>query len=423
MHKPSIFLSAFLLVSVSIFAQDKTYAKKLIDTLASPTMEGRGYVKNGDKLAAEFIEAEMRSFQLKPLFEKGSYSQTFLHDVNTFPEDPILQFGNQVLKPGKDYLVHPYSGTVSGTFTPLIIRANDIDNLKSIVAGVKKPLKTAVLLYAETPEEYKKMSALSAHFLKQNPVVILVNPSKLTWTVVDASVPKIAVFEVSKEALPPLDGIKKIKVSTEPIFLKNYESKNVAGYLEGEIKDTFLLLTAHYDHLGRMGSALFPGANDNASGTSMMLNLAKFYAGNTKRPKYSIAFVAFAGEEAGLKGSKYFVDNPPIPLSQIKFVFNIDLMGGGTVGSTIVNGSVYEEQFKRIEKINTDNNLLGIVKKRGKAANSDHYWFSEKGVPAFFMYAEGGVTAYHDVNDTRENLPLDEYDDLFKLIHLFIDGF
>ncbi len=58
-----------------------------------------------------------------------------------------------------------------------------------------------------------------------------------------------------------------------------------------------------------------------------------------------------------------------------------------------------------------------------KPPDSDHYWFSENNVPAFFMYAEGGVTAYHDVDDTRENLPLTEYDDLFKLIHLFLDGF
>jgi len=423
MYRLSIFLSAFLWMSSTIFAQDKTYAKRLIDTLASPSMEGRGYVKNGDKLAAEFIEAEMRNFRLKPLFKKEIYSQTFLHDVNTFPQDPVLRFGSQALIPGKDYLVHPYSGTVSGTFTPIIVRANDLDALDAIVSKVRKPLKSAIILYAETAEEYKKMSPLAVDFLKRFPVVILVNPSKLTWTVADVSVPKIAVLEVRKDALPPLDEIKKVKVSTESIFLKNYESKNIAGYVEGEIKDTFLLLTAHYDHLGRMGSALFPGASDNASGTSMMLNLAKFYAGNTKRPKYSMAFVAFAGEEAGLKGSKHFVDHPPMALSQIKFVFNIDLMGGGTIGSTIVNGSVYENEFKRIEKINTDNHLLGMVKKRGKAANSDHYWFSENGVPAFFMYAEGGVTAYHDVNDTRENLPLDEYDDLFKLIHLFMDGF
>jgi aminopeptidase YwaD len=418
-----IFWSAFMLMSISNFAQDKSYAKKLIDTLASPSMYGRGYVNDGDKLASIFIESEMKSIGLKAFFLTGNYFQNFTQDVNTFPDEPVLQFGNTLLKPGKDYLIHPYSGEVAGTFTGLVIRIGDIDNLPAIIEKAKKPSKTAIILYAETADEYKKLSELTFNFLKRFLVVILVNPSKLTWTVADEVVPTRAVFEVRKDVFPPLSETKKIKISCVPIFKKNYQSRNVAGYVEGNIKDTFLLVTAHYDHLGKMGSALFPGASDNASGTSMMLNLAKYYAGAVRRPKYSTVFIAFAGEEAGLKGSKYFVENSPIALSQIRFVFNIDLMGGGLVGSTIVNGSIYEKEFQRIEKINADNNLLGIVKKRGKAANSDHYWFSENGVPAFFMYAEGGVTAYHDVDDTRENLPLNEYDDLFKLIHLFLDGF
>lgn len=410
-------------ISINLFAQDKTYARQLIDTLASPDMMGRGYVNNGDLIASSFIEKEMLKIGLKPVFNKTSFYQRFSQDVNIFQEEPILQFAEKPLVPGKDYIIHPYSGVVVGSYFTKIIKVGDLPNLSSTLSSLKKASKTAIILYAETADEYKKVSAVSMECLKRCPVVILVNPSKLTWSVADEAIEGKAIFEMRKDVFPLIETIKKVKISSQPFLKKGYESRNVAGYVEGEIKDTFLLVTAHYDHLGKMGSALFPGASDNASGTSMMLNLAKFYAGNIKRPKYSIVFIAFAGEEAGLKGSKYFVENPPFTLNQIRFVFNIDLMGGGSIGSTIVNGSVYENEFKRIEKINADNNLLGVVKKRGKAANSDHYWFSENGVPAFFMYAEGGVTAYHDVDDTRENLPLTEYDDLFRLIRLFLDGF
>ena len=420
----SFILFLFLFLSVGTgFAQDKAYAKSVIDTLASPAMLGRGYVGNGDRLAAAFIEREMREIGLKPLFENDSYFQTFKQDVNTYPQEPLLQVDGKILKPGKEYIIHPYSGELSGTFRVQVLRGADMDDFARKLSALKKPSKTALVLYAETADEFKKMSGEVINALYKCPLVILVNPGKLAWTVSDEAVPGKAVFEVRKDAFPDVGTLKKIRISCRPEFKPAYESRNVAGYVPGEIKDTFLLVTAHYDHLGKMGSALFPGASDNASGTSMMLNLAKFYAGNVRRPKYSIAFVAFAGEEAGLKGSRYFVTNPPIPLSRIRFVFNIDLMGGGNIGATIVNGSVFEDEFNRIEKINTDHQLLARLGKRGKAANSDHYWFTEHGVPAFFMYAEGGVTAYHDVDDTRENLPLTEYDDLFRLIRLFLDGF
>lgn len=406
------------------FAQDKTYAKQLIDTLASPAMYGRGYVNGGDRLAAAFIEHEMRELGLKPLFANDSYVQGFRQDVNTFSQEPLLQVDGKKLQPGKDYIIHPYSGELVGTFGVQIIRGADMATFADKLAKIKKPSKTALVLHAETAEEFKKMSGEAINALRKFSLVVLVNPTqKLTWTVSDEIAPGKAVFEVRKEVLPDVATLKKIKIACRPEFKEKYESRNVAGFVEGNNKDSLLLVTAHYDHLGKMGSALFPGASDNASGTSMMLNLAKFYAGNLRRPKYSIAFVAFAGEEAGLKGSKYFVEHSPMPLKNIRFVFNIDLMGGGSIGATVVNGSVFENEFKRMEKINTDHQLLALLKKRGKAANSDHYWFSENGVPAFFMYAEGGVTAYHDVDDTRENLPLTEYDDLFKLIHLFLDGF
>lgn len=417
------FLIVLFFIGVRVYSQDKTYAKQLIDTLASPYMMGRGYVNNGDRIASSFIEKEMLAIGLKPLFNKTSFFQSFTHDVNIFQEEPILQLDSKLLVPGKDYIIHPYSGTVAGTFTPLIIRFADVEKLSAVLSTLKKPSKSVVILYAETAEEFKKMSKAAMDCLHKCNAVILVNPSKLTWSVGDEAMNGKAIFEVRKDVFPDLGTIKKIKLSSQPFLKKSYESRNVAGYVEGEIKDSFLLVTAHYDHLGKMGSALFPGASDNASGTSMMLNLGKYYAGNLNRPKYTLVFIAFAAEEAGLKGSKYFVEQAPFALKQIRFVFNIDLMGGGSIGSTIVNGSVFENEFARIEKINADNNLLGVVKKRGKAANSDHYWFSEKGVPAFFMYAEGGVTAYHDVDDTRENLPLTEYDNLFRLIRLFLDGF
>jgi len=122
-----------------------------------------------------------------------------------------------------------------------------------------------------------------------------------------------------------------------------------------------------------------------------------------------------------LIGSKYFVNHPTVPLNQINFVFNMDLMGTGSEGGMIVNGRVYEEHFNRLIKINKEKNYLPSIKKRGRAANSDHYWFSEKGVPSFFIYLMGGISAYHDVDDISKTLPLAKYEDSFRLIRDFVD--
>ena len=127
----------------------------------------------------------------------------------------------------------------------------------------------------------------------------------------------------------------------------------------------------------------------------------------------------FSGEEAGLIGSKYYTEHPVLPLKNIKFLINTDLAGTGEEGITVVNASVYPKEYALLNQVNNENKLLTKINARGKAANSDHYYFSENGVPAFFFYTLGGIKAYHDVFDKSETLPLNEHEDLFKLIVLF----
>ncbi|MFB0926414.1 MAG: M28 family peptidase, partial [Vicingaceae bacterium] len=138
-------------------------------------------------------------------------------------------------------------------------------------------------------------------------------------------------------------------------------------------------------------------------------------------PTKTVVFIAFGAEEIGLVGSQYFVQNPPFDLKKINFVFNMDLMGTGSEGAMIVNGKIFENQYKSLTKINEEHNYLPIIKKRGKAANRDHYWFSENGVPAFFIYLMGGIKAYHDIYDVSETLPLTKFEDTFRLIRDFVD--
>jgi Zn-dependent M28 family amino/carboxypeptidase len=210
-----------------------------------------------------------------------------------------------------------------------------------------------------------------------------------------------------------------IKVNIENNFVNNFRASNICGIVRGTVKpDSVILITAHYDHLGGMGKdTYFPGANDNASGVSLLLNLAHYYATNPQ--PYSIGFILFAGEEAGLIGSKYFTEHPLVPLKNIRFLINTDLAGTGEEGITVVNATEYPKEFAMMNAVNDESKLLAKINSRGKAANSDHYFFTEKGVPSFFFYTMGGIKAYHDVFDKAETLPLNEHEDLFKLVVKF----
>jgi len=228
--------------------------------------------------------------------------------------------------------------------------------------------------------------------------IIIVESQKLTWSVSVKVNDKIFI-RILKSAMP--ENADRILLDIENKFISSYATKNVMGLIRGtQFPDSFIVFTAHYDHLGRMGrNALFAGANDNASGTAMIIDMARHYSTASNAPKYSILFIAFAAEEAGLIGSKYYTEDPPLPLQQIRFLINLDLMGNGEEGVMVVNGEVHEKEFAILENINREQQLVKEVGKRGKAKNSDHYWFSEKGVPAFFLYTQGGSKAYHDVYD------------------------
>jgi Zn-dependent M28 family amino/carboxypeptidase len=261
------------------------------------------------------------------------------------------------------------------------------------------------LNYLENVDSACKQLGIRKHYLPYvlpKGCYIIPQKEKFIWTV-ECEQANGTVFYVHEDALPA--EIKSVDVHLQAKFLNEAKSDNLVGMLTGDVKDTFIAVTAHYDHLGMMGTkATFPGASDNASGTAMLLYLAHYFS--THPHHYSILFISFSGEEPGLLGSEYFIRHPRVPLKNIKFLTNIDIMGDATEGITVVNATEYPAQFALMQKINTDSNYIPQVKSRGKASNSDHYYFSEKGVPSFFIYSNGGRGYYHDIFDKPEAVTL-----------------
>ena len=161
----------------------------------------------------------------------------------------------------------------------------------------------------------------------------------------------------------------------------------------------------------------YPGANDNASGTSMVLDLARHYSLPGNKPEYSIVFILLSGEETGLYGSRYFAENPLFPLEDIKLVVNLDMVGSGSDGITVVNGTLCDTLMQKMQAINDETQFLKEIKPRGESCNSDHCPFFQKGVKSIFIYTRGKeLTEYHTVYDTSDNFPFTAYDGLVGLL-------
>ena len=404
------FVFCFLLICSSLFSQEIVkgeeyqYARKIVDTMTSASMLGRGYVNDGDGIAANYIRNEFKKDGLKSFTD--DYYQSLSFAVNTFPGKVKVSIDGKELVAGKDYLVSENSGSATGTYR-LIPVAPDADS--AIVISAKEKGIAAIVKSKKYPIKNDA-----------NAPIIYLEKTKLTQDVAE-SFEKYPAVVVLTSSMSAITTDSKISLEIENKFIKNHQTQNVIGYVSGsEHPDSFIVFTAHYDHLGQMGKDVyFPGANDNASGCAMLLNLAKYYSLPENRPKYSIAFIAFCGEEVGLLGSKYYVEHPLFPLSRIRFLLNMDIMGTGEEGITVVNGTIFKSEFDKLKEINTKNNFIKDVKIRGKAANSDHYPFSEKGIHACFIYTMGGIKAYHDIYDRGETLPLNEFEHLFKLITTF----
>ncbi|MBP9153045.1 MAG: M28 family peptidase [Flavobacteriales bacterium] len=412
-----------LFLTQHAFSQDMDYAHEVLNRLCSDELAGRGYVEDGDNAAAFYIEEEFKANDLYAW--NFNYYQQFTMPVNSFPATVALSVDGKPLIVGKDFHVEADAPSVRGKY-----ELTYIDRLPTVAPSGRVIDSTAsykgfvVLedsLIAALPPSIR-MSLLHGFKKAGAKGIIRLSDTKLTWSVSKQQAP-IAQFIVSRDKWS--NGAKSVEVDVKAEFDKKHRTQNVLAYIEGsEHPDQFIVFTAHYDHLGKMGSdVIFRGANDNASGVTMLLNLAKHYAKPENEPKYSIAFIAFAGEEAGLVGSMNYVQNPIFPLKDIKFLINLDILGTGDEGITVVNGAVHTKEFELLSKINEERGYLTNVKKRGKAAISDHYPFSEAGVPCFYVYTMGGIQAYHDVYDLPETLPLTEFEDLFRLFTDFVATF
>ncbi|MDO5509479.1 MAG: M28 family peptidase [Weeksellaceae bacterium] len=397
------------LLQCSPYKQAATKAHQHVQVLASESFHGRGYQYDGHLLASQYIQQQLRKNGLSPAFN-GSYTQPFEHSVNIL-DSAFLLWDSKPLIFGTDFLLHP-----SAASHHIIGKAIPLESYTPSSTRTVLPVAFEANL---SKDQWENLSYALPQ-IKQTPddlAGIFLVPKKLNHGISTSQSPLPAVF-LSPELV-------KSNFTEHAFSLRSYSreekvtSENIWAEIRGK-SDSVILFTAHYDHLGQVNQAIFPGANDNASGVSMLLSLSKYFA--KKKPEKTLVFLFTSAEELGLLGSVEATRNMPIDLGKIKFLINLDILGTGDDGVMVVNGSVYPEQFNNLQQINEDKKLLKEVRARGEACISDHCPFHMQEVPSFYIYTLGGVAHYHDVHDTHANLNMSYFPQIMELLVRFVES-
>jgi hypothetical protein len=236
---------------------------------------------------------------------------------------------------------------------------------------------------------------------------------------------KAWIAAVDKDLKPASRELPNLTVDLQTEVKREERSvPNVCAYIRGE-SDEYVVLGAHFDHLGMgefssmapdlAGKAIHHGADDNASGTAGLMELAAWFAGQPK-PKRGILFLAFSGEELGLVGSSYYVNNPVLPLDKAVAMINMDMIGRIKDGRVFVGGAGTGDSFAALlDTVKSKSSLKLDMSEQGGYGSSDHFSFTTKQVPVLFFFS-GLHSDYHKPSDTWEKIDNKDAADLLNLV-------
>ncbi len=417
--KKTIIILFLALASMVAGAQDLEHFKRVIKELSSEKYQGRGYAKDGANKAGEFLQKE---------FEKAGVDeiiiQPFKLDINIFCGKMEMWADGKKLRAGVDFSMREYSPGVHGTFSVYHVDTLHYD-ADRMFADLARPEYANCLVACEfwfTYRHKKDFSRLQKNGECTNAGLIYTweAPIKFFKAYGERVVDK-PILWVTPEAI---EGVKNVKVDVDNKFFKNYECFNVIAKVEGKRHDSCYVFTAHYDHIGNLGKKIYyAGANDNASGTAAIVTLAGYYA--HKRPQYDMYFIAFSGEDANLRGSTWYAEHPIVPLKQIKYLFNIDMIGDNNPIQYCEVSDEGMRGFSLFEQINEQKHYFKILHRGDLAPNSDHYPFATRHVPCIFLENEKGdaFQFYHTIFDTFKTVRFDSYEPVFQLVRDFVESY
>ncbi len=460
-----IILIAGLLLSTAAGYAQKTakpdpYAKTItvedlkrhLYVVAGPEMEGRETATEGQRRAAAYIEGEFKRIGLQP-GNNGSYHQPFslFQDSLTGAR---LEVNGQAFQLDRDFNANLGNQATTLRFSEVVVvGANATDALSNADLAGKLVMVLPSGSSAGTSSRFNAGGTLAVLRTKGVAGILTVSSSYPRTTPANLK-GGMSIYEFKKAYAPQQFIVSEnvaraivkdyAAVQTAASALKTYtanvllevqkttnklESSNVLGILPGtDLKDEYLVITAHYDHEGKRGdSVIYYGADDDGSGTVSVIELAEAFAKAKKAgkgPRRSIVFMTVSAEEKGLLGSAYYGDNPIFPLEKTTANLNIDMIGridpkrtvGDSLNYVYVVGDdklstdlrpISEAANNKYTKLELDYKYNAPDDKEFIYYRSDHYNFAKNGVPIIF-YFNGTHDDYHRPTDTPDkiNYPL-----------------
>jgi aminopeptidase YwaD len=375
---------------------------QLIKNLSSDSFYGRSVFKSGKDSAANFIKAYITTHSTQDLTIKEDISDTTFNQIDSV----LIKINGKQILPGAQYLPSGSSPSIKTTQTIISLTNNDFlkENIPSLIS---KDLKDKIVLL-------KYESAISSNHsisLQDKISVLRYFGSQLIFIETNQLLYSPSTFQDHIPIIWILPGLltnsSSVSISIKS-SIKPYTVRNIIITPNLISNSSAITLMAHYDHLGSFGKAyIFNGANDNASGVSVAINL--FLTLLTKSNQ--IQLILTDGEELGLIGSKKLQERGNH--HPISFLVNLDMLGSATKGLATVGFNASDSLKKQL--VYYCDSLLIPIKFRPNSPNSDQYYFLQNGITGFYMYSNEGKQPYHNLNDDYQTL---DYDFLIQTQHL-----
>lgn len=438
----------FLAISSAVAQSDKelvtetisaTETRAQISFLASDELKGRDTPSEGQEVAARFIATQLEMFGVKAYEELGGYLQQVPFEISKVPAMGVVALGGNSYAYG-DAFLKMSGGDIDWTGEITLLKFATEEEIKGSDVQGKIIVASCGDGTDQSPQGWFGMSEQKRAAAKEAGAVALIelyNSPQLPWPFLVGylneerigldkgeaeAFPAFWMNDANKETSAAFAKTEKISIKIEGSAAKTFTAPNVVGYVEGSdtrLKEEYVVYCAHYDHVGigvpnAEGDSIYNGARDNAVGAVAVLQAAKNIA---KYPtKRSAIFVFFTAEEKGLLGSKYFVENSPLPINQMVFCNNVDGAGYNDTSRVTIIGLPRTTAEENIKTACAEFGLEAMddpVPEQGLFDRSDNVNFAKKGVPApdFSM----GLTAfdweirkyYHQAADHVESLDLD----------------
>lgn len=461
---------SLLRASIGLAFIDGEVLRKSIYELSSPEFEGRLTGTAGYALAARYSAERFRKAGVQPGGSEGTFFQPFVVEANevTAPamlviehdgwRDPPFRFGRDFVNRGFTGSGHIENAQVVFVGYGLVDEEKGWDDYAGIDARDR-----VALMFMGTPsgtgdwgeKSRPRFKATIARRHGVTAILLIDDPGENALSPIgsvyhgdvgehQADIPQLSIRnsiaddllyglphtavslrqQINSTGQPFSTSLKtRVTIKSTARYVPEAVTWNVVGYIEGSdptVSDEYVVVGAHLDHVGNQSGVLFAGAQDNASGSVMVLAMAEAMSKSPVKPRRSVFFVLFAGEELFLAGSDYFASNPPWPIAKAVGMINLDMVGTGP--ELRMDGGATTPAFQQMaieaDRLYGGFNLADQNPTPAVPGASDHSAFINAGIPTIYLHSRGAPGRAHTPEDVASTIDYDAFFRTTRVVYL-----